>query len=114
MSPVFRSGAFIQQCFSVHPLCLAIKKLALPEQMLISCSSCKLTHRLTLRRSEPSSRAPAEAKNGEWLSGCMEEHPTALGIGTLDVLQDAIGFRCLECRKSVAFEVTLFETHQRS
>ena len=122
MSPIFRSGAFIQQCFSVHPLCLSIKRLALPEQIIITCSSCNLAHRLTVRssaiRSPARQRAVAQRTGGDLagvdhLTPCVESHRPAVAICSVDVLQDAIGFRCAECRKRFEFDVAVFETHQR-
>jgi hypothetical protein len=49
MGQVFKSGAFIQQCFAVHPLCLNLKSLHLPSGLVLRCTSCNMLHRLTLR-----------------------------------------------------------------
>jgi hypothetical protein len=122
MSPVFKSGAFIQQCFSVHPLCLNIKKVMLPERVVLSCSSCNLAHRLTVRSftvllSEAST--PSLSKEGEaipavtHLAACAAQHPQALTVCAMDVLQDAVGFRCRECRRAFGLDIAVFETHQR-
>ena len=116
--PVFKSGAFIQQCFSVHPLCLSIKKLIFPEQILVSCSSCNMTHRLTVRSCTAMTRATESseehrANSVEPLSSCVEAHPMALGVSTMDVLRDAVGLRCRECRRIFELDISLFETHQR-
>jgi hypothetical protein len=119
MSPVFKSGAFIQQCFSVHPLCLSVKKFTAPEHVVISCSSCQLAHRLTLtsmathlpgqdQPSDPLSKDPAT-----YFLACMESHRTALGISRMDVVRDTAAIRCAECRRSFVLNVSLFETHQR-
>jgi hypothetical protein len=119
MSPVFKSGAFIQQCFSVHPLCLTVKKFAAPERVVIACSACQLSHRLTLtsmathlpgqdQPSEPLSNEPAT-----YFVSCIESHRTALAVSRMDVVQETAGIRCAECRRSFVFHVALFETHQR-
>jgi hypothetical protein len=117
MSPVFQSGAFIQQCFAIHPLCLHLTKLA-PERIIISCSSCNLTHRLTVRscaaRPGGSTVDPSDGKAPlAILKGCVEAHGPAIGVGTMDVAQNAVGLRCSECRRAFLLDVALFETHQR-
>lgn len=119
MSPIFKSGAFVQQCFSVHPLCLTVKRLAPPEHLLLSCTSCQLAHRLTLRslqsrlpgQNEPAAEVGAPALDR--LAGCIEAHRAALGLSALDVVRDAAEIRCAECRKLFVLDVGLFETHQR-
>jgi hypothetical protein len=119
MSPLFKSGAFIQQCFSVHPLCLTVKKFTVPEHVVIACSSCRFAHRLTLtsmathlpgqdQPSEPLSKEPTT-----YFVQCMESHRTALAISRMDVMQETAGIRCAECRRSFVLHVALFETHQR-
>ncbi|WP_447977893.1 hypothetical protein [Candidatus Nitrospira bockiana] len=119
MSPIFNSGAFVQQCFSIHPLCLSVKKLAPPEHLLLSCSSCQLSHRLTLRSLAtrlPGQNEPVE-ETGEAavsrLSACADAHRAALGVSALDVMQDTAEFRCAECRRLFTMRVAVFETHQR-
>ncbi len=119
--PVYKSGAFIQQCFSVHPLCLNIKRLALPEQVILSCTSCNLSHRLTVRSCtvyEPSLPKSGSEKNSgrspvECLTPCVDGHRAAIGVSTMDVLQEFVGFRCHDCRRTFELDVSLFETHQR-
>ena len=119
MSPIFKSGAFVQQCFSVHPLCLTVKRLAPPDHLVLSCTSCQLAHRLTLRslRSRlPGQNEPAgEAGDSAFdrLAGCVETHRAALGVSAVDVVRDAAEIRCAECRKLFVLDVALFETHQR-
>lgn len=121
MSPTFQSGAFIQQCFAAHRLCLTLKKLALPEKVLLSCTSCNMLHRLTVRAL--TTRKPAELSSGEktrteegaadHLMQCAATHQAALGVREVDVVRDVVGFRCAECRRTYDLEVAVFETHQR-
>ena len=119
MSPIYTSGAFLQQCFSVHPLCLTIKKLVGPEHLILSCTACQLSHRLTVRSLTthlPGQDEPKEDQGGEafeYLKSCSEAHGKALGISRMDVVQDAAGLRCTECRRIFHLEVSKFETHQR-
>ena len=118
MSPIFKTGAFIQQCFSVHPLCLSVKKLVPPDHVIIPCSSCNLAHRLTLRAQFPplSSTPVSDGSTGQktvHLDTCVKSHPTALRISAMDVVHDAVSIRCQECRITFNVAVTLFETHQR-
>jgi|RhiMetdeSRZDD1v2_1073273.scaffolds.fasta_scaffold729473_2 hypothetical protein len=119
MSPVFKSGAFIQQCFSVHPLCLTIKRFTAPEHVVISCSSCQLAHRLTLTSMTthlPGQDQPSEPLSNEpvtYFVSCLESHRTALAISKMDVVAETAGIRCAECRRSFILQVSVFETHQR-
>ncbi|WP_447973516.1 hypothetical protein [Nitrospira sp. Kam-Ns4a] len=123
MSPVFKSGAFVQQCFSVHPRCLVLKKLALPERLILACTSCNLQHRLTLRAlasRSPAAHAPhegtppvaVERAAEDWIAHCATAHQTALGVREMDVLRDFVGLRCAECRRLYDLDVAFFETHQ--
>ena len=34
MAEIIRSGAFLQQCWSVHPLCLTVKRVE-PERIVV-------------------------------------------------------------------------------
>lgn len=126
MSPIFKSGAFAQQCFSSHPLCLNLKKLELPEKVTIACTACNLIHRLTVRSfsvhhpvlrplpEEPPEEAPgaemAERPATDLLLECADAHQPALGIWAMDVLQDSVGLRCADCHRSYDLDVTAFET----
>lgn len=75
MAQVFRSGAFLQQCWSVHPLCIAVKRLVDDRTLILSCSSCRSVHHLalgpvTVRASVVSAdpqdtERPGEADDGE-------------------------------------------------
>ncbi len=49
----------------------------------------------------------------EHLTACIEAHRTALGISIMDVVRDAAGIRCAECRRVFEIAVSKFETHQR-
>ena len=47
MAEVIRSGAFLQQCWSVHPLCLTVKRVEPDRIVVLTCSSCRMVHRVT-------------------------------------------------------------------
>jgi hypothetical protein len=49
----------------------------------------------------------------EHLTACFEAHRTALGIFAMDVVRDASGIRCAECRRVFELDISKFETHQR-
>lgn len=121
MAQTFQSGAFIQQCFASHRLCLTLKKLALPEKILLACTSCNMLHRLTVRALTthvPAVRAASEEAPGgdeaaDCLKHCLAAHQVALGVREVDVLRDSVGLRCAECRRLYDLDVAAFETHQR-
>lgn len=122
MCPVFHSGAFVQQCFAVHPLCLSVKRLT-GEHLILSCSNCNLAHRLTVRAVHAVQRVmPVEEAAGAAqppgdpaadLRRCAAEHPGAVRISAMDVVRDAAGVRCADCRRLYELEVAAFETHQK-
>lgn len=122
MAQVFKSGAFIQQCFAVHPLCLNLKSLHLPEGLVLRCTSCNMLHRLTLRtltlRVSAVQEVEHEVAGGgrgaeAHLAECAAVHPAAIGVRAVDVVQETAGLRCGECRKLYDLEIVSFETHQR-
>ena len=118
MAPVFNSGAFIQQCFAVHPLCLSLKKLALPDHIILSCSNCRLAHRLTIRsltiRTPMAGTGPeAAAPAADRLQQCAAEHGTAIRLRAVDVVQETAGLRCAECRRLYELDVAAFDTHMK-
>jgi hypothetical protein len=121
MALFYTSGAFIQQSFAAHRLCLSVKKVGLPDKILLSCSACNLLHRLTLR-SLTARRAQVDGRPGEEsveraasvsFADCFASHPAALAMSEMDVVQDRVGLRCADCRLAYDMDVALFETHQR-
>ena len=122
---VFRSGAFLQQCWSVHPLCVAVKRMANGNQLILACTSCRFAHYLTLDSVDVRASAASEgtaASSGEpavspdaqaQLIGCLDAHAAALSLREMDVFEDLALLRCAECRRHYALQVTAFETHQK-
>ena len=122
MAEVIRSGAFLQQCWSVHPLCLTIKRVEPDRIVVLTCSSCRMVHRVTAdavtRKAsavEPSS-PESELTQPDGLVAlktCMGTHAPALSVREMDVFQDAVWLRCAECRAQFDLAVSQFETHQK-
>lgn len=125
MGGVFRSGAFLQQCWSVHPLCVAVKRMADGNQLILACTSCRFAHYLTLgsvvvrtsavmegAEDSPGERATPPEGQAQ-LVGCLDAHAAALSLREMDVFEDLVLIRCAECRRHYALRVSSFETHQK-
>lgn len=125
MAEVIRSGAFLQQCWSVHPLCVAVKRMTENRTLILTCSSCRLVHHLVFTTivgkasvglSEPDHLSKNRARGDEGLTqlaGCLETHAPALSLREMDVFEDRALIRCADCRRHYALTVSAFETHQR-
>lgn len=123
MAQVIRSGAFLQQCWSVHPLCVTIKRMTDEQVVVLSCSSCKSAHYLatTTVVSNGLSGQGASAEDnvrdeppaGEYLKACVSSHPAALSLREMDVFQDLVRLRCADCRRLYDLTVETFETRQK-
>jgi hypothetical protein len=46
MGQRFQSGAFVQQCFAVHPLCLSLKRIDEQGRLIVACTSCRMMHHM--------------------------------------------------------------------
>lgn len=123
MTQIVRSGAFLQQCWSVHPLCVAVKRIEEHRTVVLSCSSCKSAHYLTVDTVTPQespthqeavgSHDEAGTPGGALLDACITTHRTAISLREMDVFQDIVVLRCADCRRHYALQVSSFETHQR-
>lgn len=122
MADVIRSGAFLQQCWSVHPLCLTVKRVEPDRIVVLTCSSCRMVHRVTAdavtRKAsavEPSTpeSGPVPPDGLVALRTCLGTHALALSVREMDVFQDAVWLRCAECRAQFDLAVSQFETHQK-
>ncbi|MDH4188182.1 MAG: hypothetical protein OEV08_14420 [Nitrospira sp.] len=122
MPETIRSGAFLQQCWSVHPLCLTVKRVEPERIVVLTCSSCRMVHRVTTgvltRRESAAASASSVAGSAHpdglaALQTCMESHGSALSVREMDVFQDALWVRCAECRAQYDLAVSLFETQQK-
>ena len=123
MTQVIRSGAFLQQCWSVHPLCVTVRRMTDERVMVLSCSSCKSAHYLTvatvnskgpsaLRRAEEDARTD-DPRGEALLKTCMSTHHTSLTLREMDVFQDIVRLRCADCRRQYELTVSTFETRHK-
>jgi hypothetical protein len=125
MAQIFRSGAFLQQCWSVHPLCVEVRRMTNEHQLGLACTSCRFAHYLTLdsvvvrvsaalEGEEDSSNESLSPQEGQaQLLNCLSIHAMALSLCEMDVFEDLALIRCAECRRQYALTVSAFETHQK-
>ena len=123
MTNIVRSGAFLQQCWSVHPLCLAVKRMGADRTMVLTCSSCRSAHYLTIDLVVPkdpagqgtaTACATGEDVSAETLLGaCIMTHRASMTLREMDVFQDLVLLRCADCRRHYALHVSVFETHHK-
>lgn len=122
MAEAIRGGAFLQQCWSVHPLCLTVKRVEPERVVVLTCSSCRMVHRVTTdaitRQASAAESALSETRSAEQdalaaLKTCMGTHMSALSVREMDVFQDALWVRCAECRAQYDLTVSQFETQQK-
>jgi hypothetical protein len=125
MGQVFRSGAFLQQCWSVHPLCLGIKRITAEHQLALACTSCRFAHYVTMGSVTLAAAAAREevspsidplvvrSEAQTLLARCLQTHAAALSLREMDVFEDLVVIRCAECRRHYAVTVAAFETHQK-
>jgi hypothetical protein len=122
MPSVYKSGAFIQQCFAVHPRCLDFKSAHLPDRVVLTCTSCKMHHHLALRSIATRSSALADSPDiapgsveraaADFLDECLKAHVRSVTIRAMDVIQDVVGLRCRDCRRLFDLDIASFESHQ--
>jgi len=125
MGQVHHSGAFLQQCWSVHPLCVAVKRISEGNRLILSCTSCRFVHYLMMSSvviraaavlgdsGDTSDGHSAEGSGQGQLEGCLATHASALSLRQMDVFEDQALVRCAECRRHYAVSVSSFETHQK-
>ena len=114
MANIFKSGAFLQQCFSVHPLSLSVKMLTLPDKIGITCVNCKSRHRLTfstLTRITGNSES-MENREAKIFESCVTEHHNALHITEVSVERNIVKFRCRLCKINFQTSILVYETYQ--
>jgi len=124
MAQRFQSGAFVQQCFAVHPLCLSLKRIDDQGRLVVACTSCRMMHLMTA--DQVVGRVAAVPLDGEGdglqamptaresLESCLRAHPVSVTIRELDVIRDTVGLRCGECRRMFDLQVSGFESLQKA
>ncbi len=111
---VFKSGAFLQQCFSVHPLSLDLKMVAPPEMVGVFCKNCRMRHRMTVNQvmAHPHEKGEGETEKLHLLQECFRTHPDEIRVAMVHIEHHAIEFKCRPCHRTYSLDVALFETHQ--
>ena len=111
---VFKSGAFLQQCFSVHPLTLILKLVTPPDLVGVVCTNCRMKHRLTVRHVLQQEQEDNGTKTEGMLAfqKCSQMHPEDVRISLVDVVRNSAEFRCRPCRRTYFLDIGLMETHQ--
>lgn len=111
---VHKSGAFLQQCFSVHPLCLNVKLVSPPHIVGVVCTNCRMRHRLTIQEVPVPPEGTPEIDGHELhlLQGCVQNHPEDVRVSLVHIEESAVEVRCRSCRRTDVLDVALFETHQ--
>jgi ribulose bisphosphate carboxylase small subunit len=74
-----------------------------------------MRHRFTFRSLTTREGVESEAAKdvmGE-LAKCTAAHPAELRVSLVDVVRDAVKFRCGACRRTYSFDVSAFETYQK-
>jgi hypothetical protein len=123
MAQVIRSGAFLQQCWSVHPLCVTVRRMTDERAVVLSCSSCKSAHYLTVAAVSPKESSAQRSTEGEGiqdaqhgevlLKACVSTHHASLSLREMDVFQDLVLLRCADCRRHYTLQVSAYETHHK-
>lgn len=124
MEQIFRTGAFLQQCWSVHPLCVSVRRFTAENQLGLACTSCRFAHYVTMASASVAAAGGSEVPSVETepdpgrnaralLASCLCAHAAALSLREMDVFEDVVVIRCAECRRHYALSVTAFETHQK-
>lgn len=111
---VFKSGAFLQQCFSVHPLTLILKLVTPPDLVGVVCTNCRMKHRLTVKQVEEKEGDSAEVAGADMgpFQQCYQSHVEEIRISEVDVIKNLVEFRCYPCRRTYRLDLELIETHQ--
>ena len=115
MSPIYKSGAFIQQCFAVHPLSMNVKLFTLPNIVGVLCQNCQIRHRITVQTISTflGEESASEEDASISLSGCTNQHPEELRISGMNVVHDLMQLRCHECKKRYQLTISFVESHQK-
>ena len=123
MTQVIRSGAFLQQCWSVHPLCVTVKRITEENAVVLLCSSCKSAHYLNIatvtaiassvQQAAVEVASRDEPPGEDYLKACVTAHAASLTLREMDVFQDLVRLRCADCRRLYDVTVSAFETRQK-
>lgn len=122
MAQIIRSGAFLQQCWSIHPLCVTVKRVSEDRTIVLACSACRSAHRLTVAAVVPKAsaaqgvreqdREDGQGSGDTLLAACLASHHASVMLSKMDVFRDLVLLRCADCRRYFELAVSSFETHQ--
>lgn len=121
MTHIIRSGAFLQQCWAIHPLCVTVTRLEKARTVVLACRSCNSAHyvmaELVTSYESLAQESLAQQRNGPapgdfLLANCLQNHRTSVALREMDVFQDLVILRCGLCRRHYRLQVASFETHQ--
>ena len=107
---------------SAHPLCLTVKRVEPERIAVLTCSSCRMVHRVTtgaitrqasaVDSSSPNRGVPS--RTGSWRHTLVRvPHAPALSVREMDVFQDACGSAVRNVGRHHDLTVSHFETHQK-
>src|SRR4026208_869687 len=106
MAEIIRSGAFLQQCWSVHPLCLTVKRVEPERIVVLTCSSCRMVHRVAAHSvaryvstgdSSPPEPDTVQPDGLVTLKSCLSAHAPALSLREMGGIQVTDRVRRGEC-----------------
>lgn len=123
MVQVIRSGAFLQQCWAVHPLCVTVKRMTEENVVVLLCSSCKSAHHLSIaavtsiassiQQVAGEAALQDEPPGEDFLKACAAAHVASLTLREMDVFQDLVRLRCADCRRLYDLSISGFETRHK-
>lgn len=103
----FLSAAFLQQCFAMHRLDLAVRQLK-GSGIVVVCRQCKIRHTVRLGRPVEAPEVPfgdGVPLFAEPLLACVATHLPAIGVHAVDVVRDALDLSCAQCRATYPFRI---------
>jgi len=103
----FLSAAFLQQCFAMHRLDLAVRQLK-GSGIVVACRQCKIRHTVRLGRPVEAPEVPSSDAIplfSEPLLLCVATHLPAIGVRAVDVVHDALDLSCAQCRVIHPFRI---------
>lgn len=79
--------------------------------MVHEMSVREVVARLTLATA--SDQPPTSPRATDILNTCVHDHALAVTVYHMDVLDDAVGLRCGECRRVFDLSIAAFQTRQK-
>jgi hypothetical protein len=107
MGTKFKSGAFLKQCFEVHPLDIQCERIEASSILVFYCRQCDISSRATLPED-----VGTDDEIQRFLGRCAASHPQALRLQGMEIETSELRLYCNTCRASqrltqLSFESTL-------